>query len=130
MAAGASFLTFCQCSPGEALPWLKAAERKGRGQGAQSIDELLPRGQCYILGIDGEPVGAYLLEQVGREVFILAAAGRADIDLTAAIDQAVTLQAAGFESVAFRTIRPGLMKKTAALGYLRCGNVMRKRIAP
>ncbi|WP_039874452.1 hypothetical protein [Herbaspirillum frisingense] len=83
-----------------------------------------------MLGIDGKPVGAYLLEQVGCEVFILAAAGRADIDLTAAIDQVVTFQAEGFESVAFRTIRPGLMKKSAALGYVRCGNVMRKRIAP
>ena len=130
MAAGASFLTFRKCSPGEAMPWLAIAERKGRGQGAQSLDELMPRGQCYMLGIDGEPVGAYLLEQIGGEVFILAAAGRAEIDLTDALDQVVTFQAAGFGSVAFRTIRPGLMKKAAALGYVRCGNVMRKRIAP
>ncbi|EOA05777.1 hypothetical protein HFRIS_004943 [Herbaspirillum frisingense GSF30] len=130
MAAGASFLTFCACSPGEAIPWLEEAERKGREEGGRTLADLIPRGQCYMLGIDGKPVGAYLLEQVGCEVFILAAAGRADIDLTAAIDQVVTFQAEGFESVAFRTIRPGLMKKSAALGYVRCGNVMRKRIAP
>jgi len=112
------------------MPWLANAERKGRGQGAQSLDELMQRGQCYMLGIDGETVGAYLLEQIGGEVFILAAAGRAEIDLTDALDRVVTFQAAGFASVAFRTIRPGLMKKAAALGYVRCGNVMRKRIAP
>lgn len=129
MAAGETFLTFRKCSPAEARPWLEIAERKGRGQGGQSLADLIPRGQCYLLGIDGEPVGAYLLEQVGGEVFILAAAGKADIDLTQAVDQVVTFQAAGLASVAFRTIRPGLMKKAAALGYVRCGNVMRKRIA-
>ena len=130
MAAGASFLTFEECEPvGATRQWLSVAYLRGWWGGVEPMDELLARGKCYSLGIDGRQVGAYLLEVAGKEVFILAAAGHAEIDLCAALDQVVSFQAAGFDSVAFRTVRPGLMKKAAALGYTRHGNVMRKRIA-
>lgn len=131
MATGASFLTFEECAPvGDARQWLSVAYRRGWWDGVEPMEELLARGQCYLLGVDGVTVGAYLLELKDTEVFILAAAGRADIDLAAAIDQVVTFQAEGFWSIAFRTVRPGLMKKAAALGYTRHGNVMRKWIGP
>lgn len=130
MAAGASLLSFRECAPAEAEAWLSVAYIRGWWKGVEPLGELMARGHCYLLGIDGQTVGAYLLELKGEEVFILAAAGRADIDLTAALDQVVTFQAEGrFWSIAFRTVRPGLMKKAAALGYTRHGNVMRKWIA-
>ncbi|WP_343724257.1 hypothetical protein [Herbaspirillum huttiense] len=128
MATGAPFLTFAQCEPHEARPWLLQAERKGRAPGGEGVETIMARGQCFMLGLNADPVAAYVLAVQGREVFILAAAGRADIDLTAAIDQVVTFQADGFDSVAFFTIRPGLKKKTAALGYAQDGAVMRKRL--
>ncbi|WP_041310728.1 hypothetical protein [Herbaspirillum seropedicae] len=130
MADCAQFLTFEPCQAADVADWLALAEKRGRQEGAEGIVSLASRGQCFRLMIAGQTVGAYLLQAMDDEVFILAAAGRADIDMTAAIDKAVCQQAQNFETVAFRTVRPGLMRKTAALGYKREGNIFRKRIRP
>lgn len=76
---------------------------------------------------------AYVLQVQGREVFVLAAAGAAEFDLTAFALAVIEAQAAGFDTVAFQTKRRGLMKKAQARGYAKAGRVhdgiiMRKRI--
>ncbi|WP_079214979.1 hypothetical protein [Herbaspirillum robiniae] len=130
MDAGAEFLTFEPCPAADVADWLALAEKRGRAEGAGGVEALIRKGQCFRMVLGGQTVGAYLLEVIGAEVFILAAAGRADLNMTAAIDAAVCQMAQDFDTVAFCTIRPGLMKKTAALGYKREGNIFRKRIRP
>jgi len=107
---------------------LLQAEKRGKGGISDTLSDLLPSGECFKLQQGGETVGAYLLRAQGDELFILAAAGRAKFDLTAAITAIVCKQGAQFETVAFRTIRPGLIKKAVALGYVRTGDILRKRI--
>jgi hypothetical protein len=102
---------------------------------ADDIDGILAQGQSFILRNEaGEAIGAYVLVVRGGEVWISAAAGRAGVDLTAAIAALVETQAEQFDSIAFQTKRRGLVKKTQRLGYQlagaigECGTIMRKTL--
>lgn len=128
MVRGAPVLTMRHCAAADVRDVLMEAERRGRGEAGDTIARLLPRGQCFAVEHDGQIVGAYLLEVTGTEVFILAAAGRAEFDMTAVFAVLIEQQAAQFSSVAFKTKRPGLVRKAQALGYVAEGDILRKRL--
>jgi hypothetical protein len=100
-----------------------------------NLDGILARGQSFVLrNEEGEAIGAYVLALRDGEVWISAAAGRADVDLTAAIAALVEDQAQQFDSIAFQTKRRGLVKKVQRLGFQaagavgECGTIMRKTL--
>lgn len=128
MADCTAQLTYGRCEPVEVMELLRQAEKRGKGGTNETLSDLLPHGECFKVQHNQKIVGAYLLKTDGSELFILAAAGRAQFDLTAVISAIVCKQAAQFETVAFRTVRPGLVKKAVALGYSKTGDILRKRI--
>lgn len=107
------------CAPGEAavlLAGLKSA--KTDSQNRYSLAEVIGAGQAYkIVTAAGETVAAYVLAQLGVNLWIMAAAGRAAFDLTGAISALVDAQAAGFQWIGFRTERRGLVRKAQRHGY-------------
>jgi hypothetical protein len=58
-------------------------------------------------------------------IWVDAVRGAGRVDLTAAVDQALTALP-GARAVAFQTARPGLVRKAQRLGYQVTGYVMRK----
>lgn len=90
-----------------------------------SLERIVQRGACFSLIEDGKQVGAFVLERSGRDLWITAAAGRSDIDLTDVIAECVMALSEKFESIVFRTTRVGLVKKALTHGY-EC--VMRKKL--
>lgn len=78
----------------------------------------MQRGQCYrVTDQTGADLGAYVLKPMGAELWISAAAGRADVDLTAVMFALIEGQAREFDSVAFQTKRRGLKYKAMRHGY-------------
>ncbi|MBT2180493.1 hypothetical protein KKP06_22005 [Ralstonia pickettii] len=115
--------------PAEALPVLAPAARWATT--TETVEQMARAGQCFVLEEGGAPVFAWSVQAHGDELYILAAAGRAGFDLTAAGLAIIEQQAQGFASVAFQTRRRGLVRKAGALGYQpagRAGNgiIMRK----
>ncbi len=128
MADSTATVTYSRCDPVEVLTLLQDAERKGKGGASDTLADLLQQGQCFRVMRGGVLVGAYLLKPCGAELFILAAAGRGNLDMTAVMLTIIEAQAAAFDTVAFRTIRRGLAKRALDLGYVRQGDIYRKRI--
>ncbi len=93
----------------------------------------LMQGLCYLVYADNSQViGAYVLQGQGTEVWIQAAAGSASIDLCDLFDDLIAKHGAGFETVAFRTYRKGLVKRALQYGYAIAsdadGYTMRKNL--
>jgi hypothetical protein len=83
-----------------------------------TVDEMLAHGPAFkIQGPDGEALGAYVTAPKWPLLWLSAFAGRADFDLTAALDALLAVQGRGFKQLGFRTERPGLMRKALRLGY-------------
>lgn len=72
-------------------------------------------GHCFAM-FDGNAIGAIVLQNRGRELWIQAAAGRAAVDLCDVID-GITTNCGDFDTVAFMTHRRGLAKKAIDRGY-------------
>jgi hypothetical protein len=109
-----------RATPDEVLAAILAEKDKADPHGRhtpEALAAMLERGACYRVTKDGVNVAFYALEIEGREVWITAAAGRSDADLTAVMNEVVAVQARGFEAIVFKTWRPGLVKKAMALGY-------------
>lgn len=85
--------------------------------GLHSLDDILSTGACHQVLNDGVMIAAYVLEGFGSELWITAAAGSADFDLTDVIDIAADKQGKQFDRIAFTTVRRGLIKKALAKGY-------------
>lgn len=93
-------------------------------QEGDDFEAAMRSGQCYkVIDGAGQAVGAYVLRTCGAEVWIAAAAGRAAFDLTAVLSALVDLQARAFDSIAFQTRRPGLIRKARRYGYREAGRV-------
>lgn len=106
------------CDQLEVRAVLAAAEApRCNPAGVQTLDEMCRAGQCFKLVDAGRIVGAYVVQPFDDELWITAAAGAAAHDLTKVIDAAVAHQGREFDAVVFTTARPGLVKKTMALGY-------------
>jgi hypothetical protein len=123
------------CSPIEAARLLAPVlDCKANPFGAMTMDELLTGQRFLVTDESGEPVGAYVLRGQGAEVWIQAAAGSASVDLCDLFDELVIKHGAGFKSIAFRTYRPGLVKKAQQRGYATVNRtddgafIMRKKL--
>jgi hypothetical protein len=129
MAADAQQLTFARCEVGEVRHLLEAARtERVKTNPAETLDQLLARGEAFKVMLNGELVGAYLLEIHGPEVWILLAGGRAPVDLAHYGLAMIASQAKGFDSIGFQTRRPGLIKKARRAGFEVAAVVMRKRL--
>jgi hypothetical protein len=108
-----------RCSADEAHRLLVAAKSdKTDSAGLFDLGELVGQGEAFkVIAPDGSTVAAYLLDPVGTTLWITAAAGRAGFDLTSAVDALVMGQGQAFEQIAFRTERPGLVRKARRIGY-------------
>jgi hypothetical protein len=107
------------CCAGEAAQLL-AGLKSAKTDSADRYDlaEVIAAGHAYkIVTARGQAVACYVLARLGARLWIMAAAGRAAFDLTGAINALVAAQAAGCESIGFRTERPGLVRKAERLGY-------------
>ncbi|BEV15568.1 hypothetical protein HBDW_23560 [Herbaspirillum sp. DW155] len=128
MAADAQ-LTFARCEVGEVRHLLEGARtERVKTNPAETLDQLLARGEAFKVMLDGEIVGAYLLEVHGPEVWILLAGGRAPVDLAHYGIALIEQQARDFDSIGFQTRRPGLIKKAKRAGFEVAAVVMRKRL--
>lgn len=108
-----------KCGPAEAALLLAGLiNPKSDREGRFSLGEIIAAGQPFkIVTAAGETVAAYVLAQLGVNLWIMAAAGRAAFDLTGAINALVDVQAAGFQWIGFRTERRGLVRKAQKHGY-------------
>ncbi len=105
------------CSPSEVIDHLATIlDGKANPVGDTSIDELLT-GVCFAVRDGARIVGAYVLRGIGDEVWIQAAAGRAEVDLCDLFDNLIAKHGKGFRSIGFRTFRRGLVRKAMARGY-------------
>lgn len=79
---------------------------------------ILTDGNCYqVQDEHGQQVGAYVLRGQGSEVWIQAAAGKGKIDFCDLFDDLIAKHGAGFETMAFRTQRRGLVAKALRRGF-------------
>ncbi|MDP1978043.1 hypothetical protein [Undibacterium sp.] len=92
-----------------------------------SIDKMMAAGQCWKIVDDGRIVGAYVTRDDNGELWVLAAAGRANTDLSLLIDHHLK-QATGYRSVGFQTARKGLVKKAKEQGYEIAGYILRRKL--
>lgn len=107
-----------RCEPADVRGILAAAfSPKANPEGRYSVDTICNNGMCFRMTQGGEVVGAYVVEAFGAELWITAAAGAAEVDLSNIIAVALMFQARDFDAVVFKTVRPGLMKKAIAQGY-------------
>ena len=121
-----------ECSPQLAASFLASVLSKANPGGAMDMATLL-RGRCFaVLDEQENAVGAYVLRGQGAEVWVQAAAGRADIDLCDLFDELIAKHGAGFASIGFRTYRRGLARKAVKRGYelvgVEDGYILRKNL--
>lgn len=102
---------------------------KTDSSGKYTLDEVAGQGQCFkVTDATGAIVAAYILRDEWPECFVLAAAGRAGVDLTAVLNLCMDENAQRFATIAFQTERRGLVKKAQRHGYEIAGYIMRKKM--
>lgn len=125
-------LTLVEVTAAEILPFVRLAADRGiePWECADAIAERIAgRSRAFIFHDGAGAMCGYTVQVQGRELMITSAAGSAHFDLVQAGLEIIELQAAGLDSVAFRTIRPGLIRKARRYGYEPAdNNIMRKRI--
>ncbi|WP_186181839.1 hypothetical protein [Burkholderia gladioli] len=121
--APAPQITLRETTAAGAVPLLAPAGRYDTTDGAETVERVAQAGRTFVVSQDGRDVLAYCLQRQGDEVYVLAAAGTADFDLTALGLVLIEAQARGAASVAFQTCRPGLIRKASRHGYKIEGRV-------
>ena len=121
------------CGPDEVRAMLAPLEsdKTDTGAGKYSVESMIQRGQCFVVGGDTGQVAAYVLQAQGPELWVMAAAGgEQGTCVTTALTALIEAQARahGFASVGFQTKRRGLVRKAEKLGYEVAGYIMRKKI--
>jgi hypothetical protein len=100
--------------------------------GLQTVDSTLAGTELFDVVVDGAIVARYALQAVTRpkgvEVEIVAAAGRANADLTVSILPIIEKQAAGADRLTVYTRRRGLVKKLLGQGWTLDSFVLRKAL--
>lgn len=123
-------LTLVEVTAAEILPFVRIAAEH-RADPAECADaiaaRIASRGRAFIVHDGAGAMCGYTVQVQGRELMITAAAGSAHFDLVQAVLEIVELQATGLDSVAFVTVRPGLIRKAHRYGYEKHdNNIMRK----
>lgn len=124
-------LAMREVTSAEASAFVAVAVRFGDVETSETkkkTERLLNTSRHFVISDQKGDIVGYSIKPCGNIAFITAAAElrKTKFDLTALIDALVCEQAQGFEQVAFRTNRVGLMRKTAKLGYQRDGNILSK----
>lgn len=113
----------------EVRPLLARVNSTKVSSGKHCIEALMRQGQCWKISEQGVVTGALVTRADGRELWILAAAGRSDADLTEIMVRHLEQTAAGrFDSIGFQTKRRGLVRKTQKHGFEVAGYIMRKKL--
>lgn len=111
----------------EAVPLLALAS----GDDVQGVGlaDILSGCQFFILDGNGDKL-AYAVKRCGSELWVQAAGGSGDADLTGLMIRNTEKQAraAGLSSVGFQTRRKGLVKKALQGGFIIDGFILRKKI--
>ena len=112
----------------EILPFLQIASRFcGDDLNAEETKKsILKNHMHFIVYQDKKALFGYSLDIGKTEIFITQAAGKADFDIVEIGLKIIEKQAASFKSVAFQTIRRGLVKKAEKFGYKQDGKILRK----
>lgn len=124
-------LTLREVTAADVLPFVRqAAEfRADKSEQLEALSQrIASRSRAFMVYQGERVVFAYTVQLQGRELFITSAAGAAGFDIVQAGLEIVELQAAGLDSVAFLTIRRGLIRKAQRYGYAQTGNIMRKNL--
>lgn len=107
----------------------QAFTRKTDRQGKYEIGVLAARGQCVkVMDAGGAIVAAYIIQAQGPELWVLAAAGRAEFDLCPVLAGLLQQQGREFDAIVFGTERPGLVKKAKREGFEVARYIMRKTL--
>ena len=111
----------------EILPFIQSAARFCGDDDAGAATNAILNGCKHFIAYDKEkPLIGYSLEVGKTELFITQAAGKANFDIVEIGLKIIELQATHFKSVAFKTIRRGLIKKAIKRGYKQDGKILRK----
>lgn len=105
-----------------------ASDKTATAGTVPDMASLAAQGQCYAVYEHEQLRGAYVLKAIGGECWVLAAAGRAEFDLTAVLADVINQQAQQFKTIGFQTARRGLVKKAQRHGYEIAGYILRKRV--
>lgn len=92
-------------------------------------EEIAAHGRCFELRT-AEGVGVFVLRVQGGVLWVDGAGSRQGAGLTAAglaLFDHIARQA-GCESIAFETVRPGLVRQSQKLGYQVAGYIMKKAV--
>lgn len=79
--------------------------------------EVIEHGTAFIAYENGVPFMGYTLEPDGDELVMTTAAGKSSFDLVRALAILTDVHGAGYRSIRFQTIRPGLVRKARKFGY-------------
>jgi hypothetical protein len=130
-------LTLREVAPTDVLPFVARAACYAAEHAKGRAHLVASRGRAFIIDQGGRPVAGYVLQQIGNELWIDAAAGAGRLDLVALITATVQRQGRELDSIGFQTTRRGLVRKARRLGYELAGQVqasgqaiftMRKRL--
>jgi hypothetical protein len=107
------------CDTAEALQLLAPSKSsKTDPDNLFDLADMIAQGTPYkVVDQDGKAVAAYVLQPRGPVLWMLAVAGRAPFDLVRVIGALVQGQGREFDSIGFRTERPGLARKAQRIGY-------------
>lgn len=111
----------------EAVPLLMLAA--GDDVQGLGLADILSGCQFFILDGEGNAL-AYAVKRCGSELWVQAAGGTGEADLTSLMIHNTEKQAraAGLSSVGFQTRRKGLVKKALQGGFFIDGFILRKKI--
>lgn len=120
-------LTFQRITEAEALQALGDMRDFDPAGVLQSTAELVRGAECFRIG--GAASAVYVLRVMGDSVCVEAARGSGDVDLTAVMDEAMSLQAKGYRRLIMQTRRAGLVRKLKARGWKVRGWIMDKALS-
>lgn len=115
-------------TPLEVLPFVLDAMRYDTGSGQCNAQQLIEQCDAYVIDQNNNSVAGLLMRRRGSEIYVVAAAGRANVDLSVVIHNLVNqYKTEEIKSFSFTTKRRGLVRKAQKLGYKIDGYIMRKQ---
>jgi hypothetical protein len=112
----------------EVLPFVLDAMRYDTGSGQCDAGQIIAQSDAYLVVQGQNPVAGLLMRRRGSEIYVVAAAGRANIDLSVAMHEIINqYKSDEITAVSFTTKRRGLVKKAQKLGYKIDGYILRKQ---
>lgn len=116
----------------EILPFVERAAHFRAADSTETAQAMAQSGG-FLLTQNGQAFAGFSVKDCGPELWITAAGGSSRHDLTQVLFAVIEACAAGFRSIGFQTVRPGLIRKAQRHGYRVAGRngeitIMRKAI--